>query len=104
MKKTTFDQKSLNLPNLKLEIDTSRVRAYRLNLTEENSFTVKNKKHSLVLVSLNDTQAEIIEDGQTLLKNLKRGSFFVIKRNQYFYIRNKSSSTKSFVLLELASK
>lgn len=104
MKKITFDQKPLNLPNLKLEIDTSRVRAYRLNLTEENSFTVKNKKHSLVLVSLNDTQAETMKNGQFFLQNLKRGSFFVIKRNQSFSIRNKSSSTKSFVLLELASK
>ncbi|HQS06785.1 MAG TPA: hypothetical protein PLT16_14265, partial [Daejeonella sp.] len=32
MKKAAFDQKPLNLPNLKLEIDTNWVRAYRLNL------------------------------------------------------------------------
>ena len=104
MKKTDFDEKPMALPNLKLEIDTTWVRAYRLNLLKGIEFKSKNKKHSLVLVSLNTTKVEINQNGNSELQTLKPGSFFVIKRKESFSLNNKTESTSQFVLLELPPK
>lgn len=104
MKKAAFDQKPLNLPNLKLEIDTNWVRAYRLDLLKGIDFKTKNKKQSLVLVSLNASTFEIRQNGKTGLQNLRPGSFFVIKRRQSFSIKNKRECSARFVLLELPQK
>ena len=41
MKKAVFDEKPMALPNLKLEIDTTWVRAYRLNLLKGIEFKSK---------------------------------------------------------------
>ena len=104
MKKTDFDEKPMALPNLKLEIDTTWVRAYRLNLLKGIEFKSKNKKQSLVLVSLNTTKVEINQNGNSELQTLKPGSFFVIKRKESFSLNNKTESTSQFVLLELPPK
>ena len=104
MKKAAFNQKPMALPNLKLEIDTTWVRAYRLNLLKGIEFKSKNKKHSLVLVSLNTTKVEINQNGNSELQTLKPGSFFVIKRKESFSLNNKTESTSQFVLLELPPK
>jgi hypothetical protein len=101
MKKAVFDQKPLTLPNLKLEIDTTWVRAYRLNLLNEIEFKTKIKKQSLVLVSLNASTVEIGQNGNRELQTLKPGSFFVINRKESFSLKNKTESTNQFVLLEL---
>lgn len=101
MKKADFDEKPMALPNLKLEIDTTWVRAYRLNLLKGIEFKSKNKKQSLVLVSLNMTKVEINQNGNSELQTLKPGSFFVIKRKESFSLNNKTESTSQFVLLEL---
>ncbi len=101
MKKADFDQKPMVLPHLKLEIDTSWVRAYRLNLLKGIEFKSKNKKQSLVLVSLNTTKVEISKNGNKELQTLKPGSFFVLKRRQSFSVNNTSEDTSQFVLLEL---
>jgi hypothetical protein len=104
MKKVVFDQKPLTLPNLKLEIDTTWVRAYRLSLLKEIEFKSKNKKQSLVLVSLNASTVEIDQNGKRELQTLKPGSFFVISRKESFSLKNKTESTSQFVLLELPPK
>jgi hypothetical protein len=104
MKKAVFDQKPLTLPNLKLEIDTTWVRAYRLSLLKEIEFKSKNKKQSLVLVSLNASTVEIDQNGKRELQTLKPGSFFVISRKESFSLKNKTESTSQFVLLELPPK
>ena len=104
MKKAVFDEKPMALPNLKLEIDTTWVRAYRLNLLKGIEFKSKNKKQSLVLVSLNTTKVEINQNGNSELQTLKPGSFFVIKRKESFSLNNKTESTSQFVLLELPPK
>jgi hypothetical protein len=101
MKKAVFDLKPLTLPNLKLEIDTTWVRAYRLNLLNEIEFKTKIKKQSLVLVSLNASTVEIGQNGNKKLQTLKPGSFFVINRKESFNLKNKTESTSQFVLLEL---
>jgi hypothetical protein len=104
MKKAVFDQKPLALPNLKLEIDTTWVRAYRLNLLNEIEFKTKIKKQSLVLVSLNASTVEIGQNGNRKLQTLKPGSFFVIKRKQSFSMKNSLENTSQFVVLELPPK
>jgi hypothetical protein len=104
MKKAAFDQKPLVLPNLKLEIDTTWVRAYRLNLLKGIEFKSKNKKQSLVLVSLNATRVEISQNRMRELQTLKPGSFFVVKRRQSFSVNNTSEDTSQFILLELPPK
>lgn len=104
MKGATFDQKPLILPNLKLEIDTNWVRAYRLNLLKGIDFKAKIKKQTLVLISLNASTLEIRQNGKTGLQNLKPGSFFAIKRRQSFSMRNSIENTSQFVLLELPPK
>ncbi len=104
MNKAAFDQKPLTLQNLKLEIDTNWVRAYRLNLLKGIDFKTTNKNHSMVLVSLNASTLEIGQNGKTGLQALKPGSFFVIKRRQSFSMRNSIENTSQFVLLELPPK
>lgn len=103
MKGATFNQSPLSLPNLKLEIDTNWVRAYRLNLLKGIDFKTKNNKHSQVLVALNASTLEIRQNGKSGLQNLQPGSFYVIKRKQSFSVRNISGSRTEFVLLELPS-
>ena len=101
MKKAAFNQKPMELPNLKLEIDTTWVRAYRLNLLKGIEFKSRNKKQSLVLVSLNTTRNEISQNGNRELQTLKPGSFFVLKRGQSFSVNNTSEGTGQYVVLEL---
>lgn len=104
MKKAVFNQKPLAWPNLKLEIDTNWIRAYRLSLIKGIEFKSKNRKQSMVLVSLNSTTVETRQNGKSGLQTLKPGGFFVIKRRQPFSIKNTSSSTNQFVLLELPQR
>lgn len=104
MKKAEFDEKPMTLPNLKLEIDTTWVRAYRLSLLKEIEFKSINKKQSVVLVSLNASTVEIGQNGNRKLQTLKPGSFFVINRKESFSLKNKTESTSQFVLLELPPK
>jgi hypothetical protein len=104
MKNADFDKKSMTLPNLKLEIDTTWVRAYRLNLLKGIEFQSRNKKQSLVLVSLNASKVEIGQNRNRELQTLKPGSFFVINRKESFSLKNKTESTSQFVLLELPPK
>lgn len=101
MKRPAFDQGPLILPNLKLEIDTNWIRAYRLNLLKGIDFKTKNKNHSQVLISLSASTLEIRQNGKTGFQNLKPGSFFVIKRMQSFSVKNISGNSTEFVLLEL---
>ena len=104
LKKPEFDEKPMTLPNLKLEIDTTWVRAYRLSLLKEIEFKSINKKQSVVLVSLNASTVEIGQNGNRKLQTLKPGSFFVINRKESFSLKNKTESTSQFVLLELPPK
>jgi len=101
MKQAVFDQKPLTLPNLQLEIDTNRVRAYLLSLEDGIDFKTKNKRQSLILISLNASKSQTTHNGKTEFQTLKPGSFFVIKRRKSFSIKNTSDRTIQFVLLEL---
>ena len=100
-KDSVFDQGPLILPGLKLEIDTTWVRAYRLTLSKGKNFTLGNKTHSFILVSLNTSTLQTKQSGKSQKKIVKPGSFFDIKRSDSFSIKTISNDTAEFVLLEL---
>lgn len=100
-KDSGFVQKPLTLPGLKMEIDTAWVRAYKLTLDKGKDFVLGNKKQSFILVSLNESIAAVNQSGKTGQQTLLPGSFFDIKMQQSFSIKNISDNTASFVLLEL---
>ena len=104
MKHTVFDKKPLTIPNAELEIDTSWVRTYRLTMLKGTDFTTKNKKEILILVSLNASTIQATQNGKTRYQTLKPGSFFVIRKNESFSIKNTSDKNVQFALLELPSQ
>jgi len=101
LKDTVFDKVPLTMPNLELEIDTNWVRAYRLTMLGGTEFKIKNKKQLLILVSLNVGTMQTKQGGKTGYPTLKSGSFFVIKKEQSFSIKNTSDENAPFILLEL---
>ena len=100
-KDTGFVQKPLALPELKLTIDTPWVRTYRFILSNENDFTIRNKKRSLILVSLKTALVQTIQGDKVQNQALEPGSFFEIKSQQSFSMKNSSDTTAEFVLLEV---
>ena len=101
LKDTVFDKTPLAMPNLELEIHTNWVRTYRLTMLEGTTFMIKNKKQSMILVSLNVATMQTKQNGKTGYQTLKPGSFFVIKKSQSFSIKNTSYKNAPFVLVEL---
>ena len=88
------------MQDLKLEIDTPWIRAYRLTLLKGNNFILSSSKRSLILISLNAATMQTKQSGKTENQTLKAGSFFVIKRKDLFSLKNTSDNTVQFVLLE----
>ncbi|MDQ6761029.1 MAG: hypothetical protein M3015_00200 [Bacteroidota bacterium] len=100
-KDTGFAQKPLQLSSLQIAIDTSCVRAYRLTLTSGNNFIPRDKNRSLILISLDAPVTQTKQDGKTQDQVLKPGSYFEIKRNHSFSLKNIGDSEAHFALLEL---
>jgi hypothetical protein len=94
-------QEPLILPDLKLEIDTTWVRAYRLTLSKGAIFILKNKTQSFILVSLNTSKMQTTQSGKSQKQIVKPGGFFDIKRRDSLSIKNISDDTAEFFLLEL---
>lgn len=103
-KDSGFVQKPLSFPDLKLEIDTAWVRAYRLTLVKGKSFTLPNKKNSFILVSLNNGVIEVENKGRSVKQNIKPGSFFDIRGEKSFSVKNTSDEEGQFILIELPLK
>lgn len=99
-----FFERALSDPNLKMEIDTGWVRAYRLILSKSNQFTLNNKKNSFLLISFDTTSLQIIERGKTRSEKLEAGDFLEIKTGETFSIKITSDEDAEFALLELPSK
>jgi hypothetical protein len=104
IKDSGFVQKPLNLPGLRLEIDTAWVRAYRLTLNNGKDFMLSDNKQSFILVSLNDSKIQMVRSGKTQYQTLKPGSFFDIKKGESFSLKSIHGNTIQFVLLELPAK
>jgi len=98
---TGFVENPLAIPDLHLEIDTTWIRAYRLNLSKGKDFKLKEKKESFILVSLHTSNLKIEESGKSRKQTLKPASFFEIKSMQPFYLKNISEDTAEFILLQL---
>ncbi|RIW13609.1 hypothetical protein D0X99_15300 [Algoriphagus lacus] len=90
----------LDLSDLKLEIDTTWVRVYRLNLSEGKQFQLEKPKQSFLLVSLQDASVEIESNGKSQTQNLKQGSFITIPRKKSFSINHSGKQPAQLVLLE----
>lgn len=100
-KDTGFLQEPLSLPNLKLEIDTTWIRAYRLSLSKGKEFILRNKVQSFILVSLNNSEMQTEQGEKSERQTVKPGTFFDIKRRSSFSIKNITNDTVEFFLLEL---
>ncbi len=100
-KDTGFLQEPLSLPDLKLEIDTAWVRAYRLSLSKGKNFILKDKARSFILVSLNNAEIKTEQSGKSQRQTVQPGTFFNIKKSASFAIENTTNATADFFLLEL---
>ncbi len=100
-KNSGFSQKPLTLPDLKLEVDTAWVRAYRLTLLKGRDFELGNQKQSYILVSLNSAVVHTKQSGKAQDQILKPGSFMAIERGHKFSLKNNSDNTVQLVLLEI---
>ncbi len=98
--KSQLAESPLNLPDLNLEIDTTWVRVYRLNLLAGKKFQLENPKQSFLLVALQDASVESEKNGKTQIQNLKPGSFIDIRKKKSFQISNKGNQIAQMVLLE----
>jgi|YelNatPaOPRAMG01_1025707.scaffolds.fasta_scaffold00144_10 hypothetical protein len=104
VKDTGFALAPFAMPDLKLEINTAWARVYRLTLLRGKEFSLSNYKQSFILISFNSAIVETnyLEKKQYL--TLKQGSFFDIKENELFSIKNTSDATAQFVLFEMPFK
>lgn len=98
--KSQLAENPLNLPDLHLEIDTTWVRVYRLNLSAGKKFKLENPKQSFLLVALQDASVESDKNGKTQIQNLKSGSFIDIRKKKPFQITNTGNQIAQMVLLE----
>ena len=101
LKDPGFNKPALTMPNLKKEIDTNWVRAYRLTMAEGTEFNLKNKKQLMILVSLEASTMQTTKKGKTSDQILKPGSFYVIRKRHSFSIKNTRHKNVPFILVEL---
>lgn len=90
----------LNFSDLNLEIDTTWVRVYRLNLLAGKKFQLENPKQSFLLVALQNALVESEKNGKTQIQNLNPGSFIDIRKKKSFQITNTGNQIAQLVLLE----
>ena len=100
-KDTGFLQQPLSLPDLKLEIDTAWIRAYRLSLSKGSEFILKDKAQAFILVSLNNAAMQTEQSGKSQRQTIQPATFFDVKRRHSFSIKNMTNDTAEFFLLEL---
>ncbi|WP_133556351.1 cupin domain-containing protein [Algoriphagus boseongensis] len=96
-----LEENPLDLPDLNLEIDTTWVRVYRLNLEAGKEFQLEKPKQSFLLVSLQDAS---IQNEKAQNQDLKPGSFIAVPRKKKFSITNSGSQAAEMVLLEFPAK
>lgn len=102
-KDTGFVEKPIGVRDLKLEIDTSWVRAYRLKVSDGKTIKLRNKNSSLLFIAINSSSIKMKQGGKTLDQNLKPGSFFEIKSRR-FSLKNTNGASAHFALLEMPRK
>jgi hypothetical protein len=93
-KDTGFILAPLRLPGLELEIENSYFRAYRGTLKT-------GQERPLILVSLSDINAVVMQHGETLSRIMHAGEFVAIKYGDSFSLKNSGEFNSQFVLIEL---
>lgn len=104
VKDTGYARAPLIMPDLKLEIDTEWARVYRLTLLRGREFMLSNQKQAFILISFNSAIVETNYRKKNQYLTLKPGSFFDIKENELFSIKNTSDAAAQFVLFEMPVK
>jgi hypothetical protein len=100
-KDTGFILAPLRLPGLELEIENSYVRAYRGTLKTGQEFSPGKQERPLILVSLSDINAVVMQHGETLSRIMHAGEFVAIKYGDSFSLKNSGEFNSQFVLIEL---
>jgi hypothetical protein len=100
-KDTGFMLAPLSLPALELEIDNGYVRAYRKTLQTGQEFSSGKQDRSLILVSLSDFNAMVMQNSNTRRQIMKTGEFIIVEKDDSFSLKNEGSYSTQFVLIEL---
>jgi hypothetical protein len=96
-----FKSSPLQVPGVKLEVDTPWIRGYKVGLSQNEALELKGKKNSFILISLAEANVEVNTTGKPQTETLKRGSFYDIQRKKSFYVKNTGTDNIQFALLEL---
>jgi hypothetical protein len=99
---TQLAENPLDLPDLRLEIDTTWVRVYRLDLPNGKEFQLKASKQAFLLVALQDASLKSGENGKP--QTLNPGGFINIRKKKSFKITNSGNQMAQLVLLEFPIK
>jgi hypothetical protein len=99
-KDTGFIFAPLNLPGLELEIDNNYVRTYRGTLNTDQEFSPGKHERSLILVSLSDFNAMVMQNRKTLRRIMHAGDFMTIIKDDSFSLANNGNNSSQFVLIE----
>jgi hypothetical protein len=100
-KDTSFILAPLSLPGLELEIDNNYVRAYRRTLKTDQEFSPVKQERSLILVSISEFNAIVMQNGKTQRRVMHAGEFITIGKSDSFSLANDGNYSSQFVLIEL---
>lgn len=100
-KDSGFSFKPLAIEHEKLHIDTPWVRTYEINLLRNEEVSLKNQPCNFILISVNDVQIKILQNGKVSIPFIKTGQYYWINDRDSFSIINLSDIKAKFVLLGL---
>ncbi|HEX5667663.1 MAG TPA: hypothetical protein VFX73_02605 [Chitinophagaceae bacterium] len=100
-KDTGFILAPLRIPGLELEIENSYVRAYRGTLKTGQEFSSGKQERPLILVSLSDINAVVMQNGKTLSRIMHTGEFITLGKDDSFSVANDGKYSSQFVFIEL---
>ncbi|GAC1426443.1 MAG: hypothetical protein NVS1B13_18040 [Flavisolibacter sp.] len=95
-----FLQKPLFLKHLKLVIDTTWVRAYKIQLKKSESIMIKNNQSQFYLVAVNEAKV-LIKNKKDQIFNLVPGKFYNAKALEQLNCTNIENKPANFVLFEV---
>ncbi len=95
-----FRQPPLTQKGLQLDIDTAYVRSYYLRLEKGQSFSLKEDKRDLLLISFDKALVNTGKGKQPIAS----GSFWEISKGKSFSISNEGGASALFAVIEWAGK
>ncbi len=103
-KDSELEENPLDLPDLTLEIDTTWVRVYRLDLPAGKNFQLEDPQQALLLVALQNASLESESNGKSTSQEFNSGGFLNIPKKKSFSITNSGRDTAKLVLLEFPKR